>query len=60
MSIPNDYDYDPTPTRVLRAVPDTARSTVRLTTRGKAVLWALWFAIAYWLSPIAEFWWTKF
>jgi hypothetical protein len=32
---------------------------VRLTTRGKVVLWCLWLVIAWHLAEVAPFWWTR-
>lgn len=33
---------------------------MRLTTRGKVLLIALWLPVAWWLAAVLPFWWTKF
>jgi len=62
MSFPFFDDTHETPKPTLRVVEPEPRRTpqYRITTRGWVVLWAIWVVIAYHLSPIVEFWWTKF
>ena len=65
MSFPffdDTHETTPAPRlRVIDTTPEPRRTPqYRITTRGKVVLWLIWFIVAYHLSPLAEFWWTRF